>query len=134
MDVDGLIQEILVTIGIPIITLVIITPIKAMSSKHDLTTESGVEIGMDIALLAAGACGGIFANESIYKVWGKGVTSYGIFVAFSCIAFVVWLAWIRKRQEGTNPSMAKAIFNIFLGTIPLGMVTSILALGYTYSR
>jgi hypothetical protein len=128
---ESLLVQIVVIIGIPALALVLITPLKAMSSKKDLTTESAVEVAMDAAILAAGAFGGIFANVTIYTKWGPGVIAYGILVTISCLCMVAWLAWIRKRQEGTNPKMGAMIFNLFLGIVPLALVTSVLILGYT---
>ncbi|MEA2258508.1 MAG: hypothetical protein QOJ51_1333, partial [Acidobacteriaceae bacterium] len=53
---------------------------------------------MDLAILATGATGGIFANDTLVRKWGIGLTVYGILTVLVCISFIAVLAYIRRWQ------------------------------------
>lgn len=119
-------------IGIPVVALFIITFIRAATSAKKFANEQAVDVGMDLAILATGATGGIFANDTLVRKWGIGLTVYGILTVLVCISFIAVLAYIRRWQT-VSVSNGMAWRNFFLGLFPLGMVTSILILGYTMS-
>jgi hypothetical protein len=119
-------------IGIPLLALFIITLIKGATSAKRPGRENAVELGMDYAVLATGACGSIFANDTLYKTWGMAAVVYGIGTTLVCIVFIGILARIR-RWSNKNISGGRAAWHIILGMMPLGLVTAILIIGYTIS-
>ena len=54
-------------IGIPLVALFIISFIKAATSPTQWGNENAVEIGMDLSILAAAACGSIFADDTLTR-------------------------------------------------------------------
>jgi hypothetical protein len=117
---------------IPLFALFIITLIKAATAKAPWGNDDAVDIGMDLAILATGACGAIFANEKLYIKFGIGLIVYGILTVLVCIVFVGVLAVIR-RWRNTNVGTGTAIRNVFIGLAPLLLVTALLILGYNYT-
>jgi hypothetical protein len=130
MSHDSLLIQLPEIIGIPVVALFIITFIKAATSAKKFQNDQAVDVAMDLAILATGASGGIFANDTLNQKWGIGVTVYGILTVLICICFVATLAFIRRWQVSPVANV-KAWGNLVLGLIPLGMVTAILILGYT---
>jgi hypothetical protein len=130
MSSESLWIQIPLIIGIPTLALFAIILIKGATSARRPGTENAVEWGMDFAVLATGACGAIFANDTIYKKWGIGSVVYGIGTTVLCIVFIAVLSVIR-RWQAPPVSLAKAIGNFIIGLIPLGLVTAILIIGYT---
>jgi hypothetical protein len=118
-------------IGIPLVALFIIIFIKAATTPVQYGNENAVDIGMDLSILAAGACGSIFANDTLYKKWGIGLNVYGILVVLLCIAFVVILARAKRWRNQPPISKGLAAWRIAYGAIPIGLVTVLLILGYT---
>jgi membrane protein implicated in regulation of membrane protease activity len=53
--------------------------------------------------LAAGACGSIFANDTLFGKWGIGLIIYGILVALLCILFAAVLSRVNRKQRQPNP-------------------------------
>jgi hypothetical protein len=117
---------------IPLFALFLITLIKGATARKPFSTEEAVDIAMDLAVLATGACGSIFANDTLYKKWGIGLVVYGILVTLGCIVVVGILAWIR-RWHNFLPSNRQAVRNVLIGTIPLEVVTALFVLGYNLS-
>jgi hypothetical protein len=117
-------------IGIPLVALFIITMIKAATSPVQFGNEHAVDIGMDLSILAAGACGSVFASDTLSKKWGIGLNVYGILVVLMCILFTVILARA-KRWNNDHVSTGLAIWRIIVGALPVGLVTALLILGYT---
>ena len=124
-------------VGIPLLAFAIVIFVRA----DEFTPESGSEIGMELAILAAGACGAIFANDTLQAKWGMSLTVYGILVALLCVLFAAILGRVRRRQERARldpfrpkrTSIGVAILHLILGTIPLGLVTALLVLRYTWN-
>lgn len=131
MSADSLWIQLPLMIGIPVLVLWVIQLVKGASGAKRPGPENAVEVGMDYAVVATGACGSIFTNDTIYQTWGGiAVTTYGIVTILLCIVFIGVLARIR-RWQGRSVGHLMAVRNIFLGLIPLGMVTAILIVGYT---
>lgn len=118
-------------IGIPLVALFIISFIKAATSPTQWGNENAVDIGMDLSILAAGACGSIFANDTLYKKWGIALNVYGILTVLLCIAFVVVLARAKRWRNKRPVSTGRAIWRMMYGALPIGLVTALLILGYT---
>jgi hypothetical protein len=131
MSSQSLWIQIPLIIGIPLIALLIITLIKGATASLPFGNVDAVDIGMDLAVLATGACGSIFANETLYAKWGIGSVVYGSLTTLICIVFIGWLAVIRRWHNAAPVSDAQARRNILIGLTPLGLVTAILILGYT---
>lgn len=118
-------------IGIPLVALLIIGFIKAATAIEPFTNEQAVDLAMDCTVLATGACGSIFANDTLYAKWGMAAVVYGILVTLVCILFIVLLAWIRRWHNWYPVTTWQAYRNIFIGTFPIALVTMLLILGYT---
>jgi hypothetical protein len=130
-----LIQKVVEIIGIPFVVLLILTVVKALSDENPIGPEKAADIGMDLAILAVGACGGIFSNDALVKRWGMQLINYGTITALGCVLSLATLALIRHWQPGpANPQSSvstwQAMRNIFLGAIPLGLAASVLIFGY----
>jgi hypothetical protein len=117
-------------LGIPLVALFIITFIKASTSAKKISNDQAIDIAMDLAILATGAAGSVFANDTLVQKWGMGLIVYGILVVLICISFVAGFAYTRRWQV-SPVSGGRATGNIILGLIPVGLVTAILVLGYT---
>ena len=117
-------------IGIPLVALFIITMIKAATSPVRFGNEHAVDIGMDLSILAAGACGSVFASDTLSRKWGIALNVYGILVVLMCILFTVILARA-KRWNNDSVSTGLAAWRVFVGALPVGLVTALLILGYT---
>jgi di/tricarboxylate transporter len=118
-------------IGIPLIAFLIVVLIK----EDQFTPEGAAQIGMELSILAAGACGSIFANDTLFGKWGIGLIIYGILVALLCILFAAVLSRVNRKQRQPNPptvSVSQAVWHPIVGAVPLGLVTTILILGYTW--
>ncbi len=120
-------------LGIPLLVFVILAVIKDATGEKRFGPGDAAELGMELSILAAGACGGIFGNETLISRWGFALITYGITVSLTCIVFVAVLARARRWQAGKPVSIGKAVLHLFLGAIPLGLVTSVLILGYTFT-
>jgi hypothetical protein len=59
----ALVIELLKVLGIPLIASAILTFLKVLAGRKKFAPVMGVEIGMDLSILAAGACGGIFCKR-----------------------------------------------------------------------
>ena len=130
MSSESLWIQLPLMIGIPLLAMWIITLIKGATAARRPGPGNAVEVGMDYAVLATGACGSIFTNDTIYKTWGGvAVVTYGIVTTLLCIVFIGILARIRRWQGG-RVTRFKAFRNILLGVFPLAMVTAILIVGY----
>src|ERR1035438_3682339 len=116
--------QLLEILGIPVVAAIILTFIKVATGDKPFEPELGVDIGMDLSILAAGACGGIFANDTLVKKWPHGLTVYGIFVVLVCILIVAVLSYVRRWRD--IDTAGKAVVNVIVGALPLGMVASIL--------
>jgi len=132
MSSQSLWIQIPLIIGIPLVAIVIITLIKGATASLPFSNVDAVDIGMDLAVLATGACGSIFANETLYEKWGIGSVVYGSLTTLVCIVFMVWLAVIRRWHNAAPVSDSQARTNVLIGLIPLGLVTAILILGYSF--
>ena len=130
MSSDSLWIQIPLIIGIPVLALWIITLIKGATGAKRPGRENAVDLGMDYAVLATGACGSIFANDTLYKTWGMAAAVYGIGTTLLCIVFIGILARM-KRWHNRNISAGRAAWYVILGMIPIGLVTAILIIGYT---
>jgi hypothetical protein len=115
-------------IGIPLVALGILTFIVGATDKTPISNEKAVDIGMDLGILAIGACGGIFANPTLVQHFGPGVTIYAIIVTLLSVLSVAILAYIRRWQK-SPVSDAVAARNVFLGLIPVGLIVSLLVIG-----
>jgi hypothetical protein len=118
-------------IGIPLVALFIISFIKAATSPVQFGNENAVDIGMDLSILAAGACGAVFANDTLYRKWGIALNVYGILAVLLCIAFVSVLARAKRWRNQPPVSSGLAAWRIAYGALPIGLVTALLILGYT---
>jgi hypothetical protein len=116
---------------IPLVALFIITLIKAATAAKPFENDQAVDIGMDLSVLATGACGSVFANDTLYNKWGMSLIIYGVLVVLLCISFIGILAIIRRWRNFPPVSNGKAIRNALIGAVPLGLVTALLVLGYT---
>lgn len=123
-------KKIFEILGIPLLTLFIIDTLRGATGTKLPGRETKVDTGMDLAMIAVGACTSIFSNDKLYDLWGRDVTLYGIVTVMVCITFVVYLAKLR-RWKNKNLTWLGATFRIALGLIPNGLVTGILILGYT---
>jgi hypothetical protein len=133
MSAQSLWIQIPLIIGIPLATLFVITLIKGATATRPFGNEDAVDVGMDLAVLATGASGSIFANETLYAKWGIGSVVYGSLTTLICIVFIGWLA-VRRRWHNAPPvSAIRAWLNVLIGLVPLGLVTAILILGYTFA-
>lgn len=131
MSHDSLWHEIVRVVGIPSLALTVIILIKVATAAKKVSGEDAVDWGMDIAVLATGACGAIFANRTLFDKWGDSMVDYGIGTVIVSIIFVGILA-VRRRWFNNPPVGNKSVaLNVILGLIPLGLVTAILILGYT---
>jgi hypothetical protein len=131
MSSQSLWIQIPLIIGIPLAALFIITLIKAATARRRFGNENAVDIGMDLAVLATGAAGSIFANGTLYAEWGVAAVVYGSLTTLVCIIFIGWLAVIRRWHNAAPVSATQATLNVLIGLMPLGLVTAILIVGYT---
>jgi hypothetical protein len=120
-------------VGIPLLALGIIVLLREMSSTKQYGPEDAAEMGMELSILAAGACGAIFANDTLYAKWGVALIIYGIVVSLGCILCATILARTRRWNLGKTVSIGKGIAHLIFGAVPLGAVTALLILGYTFS-
>ena|ERR1700751_5468942 len=130
-----LVQKVVEIIGIPFAVLLILTVVKALSDKEPIGPEKAADIGMDLAILAVGVCGGIFSNDALVKRWGMQLIDYGIITALGSVLALATLALIRHWQpmpvnQQSSVNTWHAIRNIFVGAIPLGLAASVLVFGY----
>lgn len=132
MSSQSLWIQIPLIIEIPFVALFVITLIKGATARRPFSNEDAVDIGMDLAVLATGACSSIFANQTLYAKWGIGSVVYGSLTTLVCIVFIGWLAFIRRWHNVAPVSNGHARKNVLIGAIPLGLVTAILILGYTF--
>ena len=102
MSSQSLWIQIPLILGIPLAALFIIPLIKGATAHSAYSNEDAVDIGMDLAVLATGACGSIFANDTLYAKWGIASVVYGSLTTLVCIIFIAWLAMIR-RWHNTAP-------------------------------
>jgi hypothetical protein len=119
-------------LGIPIVVAAILTIIKVATGAQEFKPEMGADVGMDLAMVAAGACGGIFANATLVAKWGGGLTVYGILTVLLCILSVAWLSYVRRFQGtgGKTVTNRMAALNVATGAAPIGLVASVLILGF----
>jgi uncharacterized membrane protein AbrB (regulator of aidB expression) len=119
-------------IGIPVLAFTIMVLIK----EDRFVPQQAAQIGMELSILAAGACGAIFANDTLFNKWGVGLIVYGILVVMLCILFAAVLSRVNRRQrerDESSVSAGQAFRHLTLGAVPLGLVTAILIFGYTLS-
>jgi hypothetical protein len=76
---------------------------------------------MDLSILAAGACGSVFANDTLYKKWGIALNVYGILVVLLCIAFAAVLARAKRWRNHPPVSSRRAAWRIAYGALPIGL-------------
>ncbi len=122
-------------IGIPLGCLAVMTMIKGDTTpdNRDFGTQDMVEIAMDLAIIATGASGSVFANDVLYEKWKVAMVIYGIFTVLLSIFCVLWLARIRRYHNEPPVTIEQARKNIMIGFLPVSAVTLILILGYTLS-
>jgi hypothetical protein len=120
-------------IVIPTVALFVITLIKGATALRPFENDQAVDIGMDFAVLSAGACGAIFANETLYSKFGIALIVYGVLVELICILFIGILSVIRRWHNASPVSDRRAARNVLIGMVPLGLVTALLILGYTFT-
>jgi hypothetical protein len=130
-----LIQKVVEIIGIPFAVLLILTVVKALSENEPIGPEKAADIGMDLAILAVGVCGGIFSNDALVKRWGMQLIDYGIITALGSVLALATLALIRHWQpmpvnQQSSVTTWHAIRDIFVGAVPLGLAASVLVFGY----
>lgn len=116
---------------IPLLAFVVITLIKGATAARRYSNEQAVDVGLDLCVLATGASGSIFANDTLYAKWGIGVVVYGILATLACILFAGILAWRRRWHNRRPVSQFAATVNIFIGVFAVEMVTAFLIMGYT---
>jgi hypothetical protein len=132
MSSQSLWIQIPLILGIPLAALFIIPLIKGATAHSAYSNEDAVDIGMDLAVLATGACGSIFANDTLYAKWGIASVVYGSLTTLVCIIFIAWLAMIRRWHNTAPVSNGQAMFHVLIGAIPLGLVTAILIMSYPF--
>jgi hypothetical protein len=131
MPTDSLWIKIPEIIGIPLGLLFVLAYIKGAAAQQRPGRESLVDLGMEFAILAAGACGSIFASDRIEQIWGGTyVAVYGILATVVCIVFMAILAKLRRWQTA-NIGWWQGFWNVALGVIPILLVTTALVIGYT---
>lgn len=122
-------------IGIPVVAFAIMTMIRA----EEFTTLSGASIGTELSILAAGACGAIFANDTLQPKFGVALTVYGVLVVLLCVLMAAVLSRIKRKaiwvfnESRKMPSIGAAIWHLILGAIPIALVTGLLIMGYTWT-
>ena len=107
MSHDSLWHEIVRVVEIPSLALTVIILIKVATAAKKVSGEDAVDWGMDIAVLATGACGAIFANRTLFDKWGDSMVDYGIGTVIVSIIFVGILA-VRRRWFNNPPVGTKA--------------------------
>jgi hypothetical protein len=122
--------QLLLAIGIPGAAMIILTLVKALST-HDFTNMDLADVGVDVDILAIGACGPIFTDATLHKTWGDAVTGFAILMALVGIVFLLMLALIRRSYlKAGRIRKTGAIGCVILGAVPLGVVVTLLLLGY----
>jgi hypothetical protein len=116
---------------IPLVSFIIFLMMKA----EPLTAEHGAEIGSELSILAAGACGAIFANDTLYNKWEIGLIVYGVLMVLLCILIAAILARISRTNQAKDEivSAVTGALHVLIGAAPIGMVTALLVLGYHFN-
>lgn len=123
------IPEILV---IPLVILAIDIGLKLLATGEEFELQHYMEIGNELVVLAAGASGAIFANDTLQEKWDGALITYGILIALACIYAMVQLALIRRGYlKGKIPLWRAARRSMFLGVFAITLVTVPLILGDT---
>jgi hypothetical protein len=134
---QALVVQIPEIICIPLVAFLIMVVIRA----EVFSPRGAATIGMELAVLGAGACGSIFANDTLQDRWGMALTVYGILVVLLCIFVAAVLSRIDRRNrreweqqaKPIGPSTLAAVLHLTLGAIPMALVTALLILGYTWN-
>ena len=120
--------EILAHIGIPFAAGLVLLFIIAASDTKPITWESCNDIALDMTILSAGACGGIFANQTLIQHLGDQSAVYGILIVLCDLLVAGVLVYIR-RWQASPVSPLRGMRDLFLGIMTVGLTAGVLYYG-----
>jgi hypothetical protein len=121
--------EILAHIGVPIVAVFCLIVFKAASRQKAIGWENCNEIALELAILAIGATGGIFANPNLIKHFGENNGVYGILVVLVDLviaAIVIYRG--RFRTAESSVSAWKGLVDLFFGCLCVAVTTEVIYL------
>lgn len=120
--------DILAHIGIPFVAGLVILLIIAASDKEPISWSSCNDIGLDLTILSAGACGGIFANPTLIQHLGEHAAVLGILSVLCDLIMAGALVYIR-RWRPSEVCWWQGLRDLFFGFITVCFMVGVLRYG-----
>jgi hypothetical protein len=123
--------EILAHICVPLAAVACLILFKAATREKPVGWENCNEVALELAILAIGSTGGIFANPSLIKHLGENAGVYGILVVLidlALAAIVVYRGRFRTADDET--SWIKGTVDLFLGCLCVAITSGVIYKSY----
>jgi hypothetical protein len=121
--------EILAHIGVPIAAVICLIVFKASSRTKAIGWDNCNEVALELAILAIGATGGIFANPNLIKHFGGNIGIYGIFVVLVDLVLAAILIYRGRFRTPDTPVTAwKGLGDLFIGCLCVAVTTEVIFL------
>ena len=126
--IAGMFEVLLAHIGIPLLAGLVLLFMIAATDKEPISWKSCNDIALDLTILSAGACGGIFANPTLLRNLGDQSAIYGIVLVLLDLFCAGILIYFRRWQVGSATALS-AIRDLFFGGLTVGLTVSFLCYG-----
>jgi hypothetical protein len=123
-----MLTEILAHIVIPFAAGLLLLFIIAASDKSPTAWENCNDIALDLTILSTGACGGIFANQTLIRNLDSSAAVYGILIVLCDLIVASILVYVRRWRKLPVSAMS-GLRDLFLGLATVGMTAGVLYFG-----
>ena len=123
--------EILAHICVPLVAVACLILFKAATRQAPVGWENCNEVALELAILAIGSTGGIFANPNLIKHLGENAGVYGILVVLVDLAIAAIVVYRGRFTSAHNKSFAiRGITDLFLGCLCIAVTIGVIYKSY----
>jgi hypothetical protein len=123
--------EILAHIGVPLAAVACLILLKASSREKPVGWENCNEMALELAILAIGSTGGIFANPNLIKHFGENAGVYGILLVLLDLFIAAIVVYRGRFRASDNPITAwRGIVDLFWGCLCVALTVEVIYKSY----
>ena len=123
--------EILAHICVPLVAVACLILFKAATRQAPVGWENCNEVALELAILAIGSTGGIFANPNLIKHLGENAGVYGILVVLVDLAIAAIVVYRGRFTSAHQKSSAiRGIMDLFLGCLCIAVTIGVIYKSY----
>lgn len=123
--------EILAHICVPLFAVACLILFKAATRKDAVGWENCNEVALELAIMAIGSTGGIFANPTLIKHLGENAGVYGILVVLIDLALAAVIVYRgRFSTDETKGSWFRGTVDLFLGCLCIAVTVGVIYSSY----